>query len=212
MCSLFLTLDAPSQSPLHFCVPNAYICYNTDTDTLDFHMLRDVKKDTEITVSYFQDIYALTQRQRNDRLRKWGFSCTCSACISLPPTSCTLPPDVRREKIKSLFSEVDQFTIARLENSYDPRPDPRGGANISNQEVHVILDNLKEIIRLMKEEGLYGLAMSQLLEDHAPLHDETGNPEARRSQMAEALRIRQRCLGNFHPSTLELQRKIDRLH
>ncbi|KAK8022499.1 hypothetical protein PG993_013266 [Apiospora rasikravindrae] len=134
-----------------------------------------------------------------------------SAVYSNTPTSNNRPSGTRRETMKSVFSEMDQFTIARLENSYDSRPDPSGGANIGNQEVYVILDSLKEIIRLMKEEGLYGLVMSQLLEDYAPLHDETGNHEARRSQMTEALQIRQMCLGNFHLSTLELQRKIDRL-
>ncbi|KAK7937711.1 ABC transporter [Apiospora aurea] len=188
---------------LHSCTPNSYLCYNELTDSLDLHLVRHVKEGEEITVSYFQDDYAVPKSVRAQRLQKWNFTCPCPCCTTHSDTS-----DTRRAAIKRLFSDYDQTNIARIMKDVELGRQRSSGrstrAEVVDTEVWDQLDNLRQIIRHMKEEGLYGLAMKWVLADYAVHLQEAGDLQARRATMRESLQILEMCLGVFHPDTRAL--------
>ncbi|KAK8091790.1 hypothetical protein PG997_002151 [Apiospora hydei] len=186
----------------HSCTPNSYLCYNELTDSLDLHLVRHVKEGEEITVSYFQDDYAVPKSVRAQRLQKWNFTCPCVCCTTHSEMS-----DTRRTSIKRLFSDYDQINIARIMKDVElgrQRSSGRGTRAEVDTEVWDQLDNLRQIIRHMKDEGLYGLAMKWVLADYAVHLQEAGDLQARRATMRESLQIPEMCLGVFHPDTRAL--------
>lgn len=160
--------------------------------------MREVKKDEEITVSYFQDDYAVPKSERAKRLEKWNFTCTCVCCTTNSETS-----DSRRNNMRALFSDYDQLTAIRLLNNLQFELHS-GHDDAEDEFIWDLLDDLKQIVQLMKDEGLYGLAMTWVLKDYADRHNEAGDAQGRRTHMREALRIREMCLGVFHPETRAL--------
>ncbi|KAK8015921.1 ABC transporter [Apiospora marii] len=186
----------------HSCAPNSYLCYNEITGSLDLHLVREVKKDEEITVSYFQDDYAIPKTERAKRLEKWNFTCTCDCCTTNSATS-----DSRRNAMKALFSDYDLLTATRLMNEFEIAPSS-GHDNQEDEYIWDLLSDLKQILQHMKDEGLYGLAMTWVLKDYAARHDEAGDSQNQQAAMSEALRIREMCLGIFHPETRALAADI----
>ncbi|KAK8109013.1 hypothetical protein PG984_014814 [Apiospora sp. TS-2023a] len=186
----------------HSCKPNSYLCYNEVTDSLDLHLVREVKKDEEITVSYFQDDYAVPKSVRTQRLQKWNYTCPCSCCTTDLTTS-----DVRRNQIKQLFSDFDMLTAARLMNNAEIVPHSDRSDPEDDEYAWHLLDDTKQIVQLMKDEGLYGLAMTWVLVDYAACHDEVGDTQSHRATMREAVRIREICIGVFHPETRALAQR-----
>ncbi|KAK8117796.1 uncharacterized protein PG998_006077 [Apiospora kogelbergensis] len=183
----------------HSCSPNAYLCYNKDTDSLGLFLVRHVKKGEEITISYFQDDYAVPQSVRARRLQKWNFVCTCVCCTTNSDMS-----DFRRMEIKRLFTERNQLDIALSMHHIHLAPQWGG---IAQREVNYVWDIatcIRMMIRHMKAEGLYGLAMTWVLVDYAEHCVKTGDLRTREAVMEEALVIREMCLGLSHPSTLYL--------
>ncbi|KAK7918520.1 SET and MYND domain-containing protein [Apiospora marii] len=183
----------------HSCMPNAYLCYNKATDSLDLHLVRDVKKDEEVTVSYFQDDYAFPKSVRAQKLQKWNYACPCSCCTTESTAS-----DSRRDHIKQLFSDYDQLTAIRILSNLEIG---LGGEDVPPEEDEYswdLLDDLKQIVQLMKDEGLYGMAMTWVLVDLADRHDEVGDTQSQLAAMSEAVKIREMCLGVFHPDTRAL--------
>ncbi|KAK8022501.1 hypothetical protein PG993_013268 [Apiospora rasikravindrae] len=186
----------------HSCTPNSYLCYNERTDSMDLHLVRQVKEGEEITVSYFQDDYAVPKGVRAQRLQKWNFTCLCICC-----TTNTAASDTRRTAIKRLFSHYDQLNLARMLNNAELSPH-RGRGRVSpgvvDNDLYDLLDDLRQIVQHMKDEGLYGLAMTWVLADYAAKLQEAGDLQTRRAVTREALRILEMCLGIFHPDTRAL--------
>ncbi|KAK8076201.1 hypothetical protein PG994_003473 [Apiospora phragmitis] len=184
----------------HSCTPNSYLCYNEATESMDLHLVHKVAKDEEITVSYFQDNYSFPQSVRAERLQKWNFTCTCSSCTTNSAIS-----DTRRARVKWFFSDYDQLTMTRLLNDGNIIS-RRGRVNLGNQDVWDMMEDLRQILQHMKDEGLYGVAMTSVLMDLACLYEDVGDLQNRRANMREALRIQEMCLGVFHPDTRALAR------
>ena len=179
------------------------MCYNETTGSLDLFLVHHVKKGEEVTVSYFQDDYAAPKSLRAQRLQKWNFACACVCCTTNSATS-----DSRRMEIKRLFSEHDQLDISRLMNCTHLAP--RWGSDVHREVDYVwdIVDCLRTIIQHMKDEGLYGLALTWVLVDYARHCEKIGDVQTYRANMREAVRIREMCLGPFHPSTRDLANRI----
>ena len=66
----------------HSCIPNIHNTYNSTLQKETFHNIRDIEAGEELTVSYILDICGRSERQA--RLSKWGFECTCPACEDTP--------------------------------------------------------------------------------------------------------------------------------
>ncbi|KAK7990674.1 hypothetical protein PG990_014954 [Apiospora arundinis] len=187
----------------HSCSPNAYLSHNETTNTLDLYLVHPVKKGEEITVSYFQDDYACPQSVRAQRLQKWRFTCACACCTTNLAAS-----DARRNEIKRLYSEHDQLDIARLLHCTSLAREWHWEAHREDDYVWDLATCVRAIIQHMKDEGLYGLALTWVLVDYAKHCEKMGNRRMWRENMREALRIREMCLGPFHASTRDLANRI----
>lgn len=66
----------------HCCIPNIHNAYNPTIRKETFHSIRDIEAGEELTVSYLPGMCARAERQ--ERLKQWGFQCTCVACQDTP--------------------------------------------------------------------------------------------------------------------------------
>jgi hypothetical protein len=64
----------------HSCDPNSYYAYNGATGCMEYRTIRDVPKDTELTVSYV-DVFQDSFTRRNTLQSKRFFLCQCSRCV-----------------------------------------------------------------------------------------------------------------------------------
>ncbi|KAI0021913.1 hypothetical protein F4780DRAFT_778188 [Xylariomycetidae sp. FL0641] len=62
--------STPRLQEITNCIPNAYIYYNDLTDLVTLFALKDIRKDEEITVSYFQENPYLKRAERAAKLAK----------------------------------------------------------------------------------------------------------------------------------------------
>ncbi|KAK6822497.1 hypothetical protein PG987_014042 [Apiospora arundinis] len=198
-----LGLNADRHRFLTSCSPNAYLSHNETTSTLDLYLVHRVKKGEEITVSYFQDDYACPQSVRAQRLQKWRFVCACACCTTDLAVS-----DARRNEIKRLYSEHDQLDIARLLHCTSLAREWHWEAHREDEYVWDLATCVRTIIQHMKDEGMYGLALTWVLVDYAEHCEKMGNRRMWRENMREALQIREMCLGPFHASTRDLANRI----
>ncbi|KFY67709.1 hypothetical protein V496_01445 [Pseudogymnoascus sp. VKM F-4515 (FW-2607)] len=65
----------------HSCIPNIHNAYNSTIQKETFHNIRDIEIGEELTISYVLGICSRSERQV--RLSKWGFECTCSVLAAL---------------------------------------------------------------------------------------------------------------------------------
>ncbi|KFZ16898.1 hypothetical protein V501_02019 [Pseudogymnoascus sp. VKM F-4519 (FW-2642)] len=66
----------------HSCIPNIHNAYNSTIQKETFHNIRDIEAGEELTISYVLGICSRSERQV--RLSKWGFECTCPVCEDTP--------------------------------------------------------------------------------------------------------------------------------
>ncbi|KAF2692153.1 SET domain-containing protein [Lentithecium fluviatile CBS 122367] len=95
----------------HSCRPNAGYYWSEALQKRIIYATREIAEGEEITVSYIP--LTLPQSERQHRLNRYGFTCTCSAC-TLPPPSLALS-DTRRRDIGtalSAFSTQLNLTIS----------------------------------------------------------------------------------------------------
>ncbi|KAI1777355.1 hypothetical protein F4818DRAFT_345847 [Hypoxylon cercidicola] len=52
----------------HSCVPNAWLYWNDALNAVTLHAIRDISKEEEVTISYFQESVYLNRLERNARL------------------------------------------------------------------------------------------------------------------------------------------------
>ena len=64
----------------HSCVPNAIHVWRGDKGHLSVRAIVDIKKHHEIFISYLPQV--LPRSIRIDNLKRFGFECTCEACVT----------------------------------------------------------------------------------------------------------------------------------
>ncbi|KZV71485.1 SET domain-containing protein [Peniophora sp. CONT] len=85
----------------HSCLPNVKYTFNLQTFSMEFHAVRPIAKGEEMTVAYtsLEDRVEL----RQNKLKPYGFICTCSACKGGPLT------DLQRlHALKSVLPKTSQ--------------------------------------------------------------------------------------------------------
>ncbi|KAL3423312.1 set domain-containing protein 5 [Phlyctema vagabunda] len=139
--SLFITCSRLN----HACVPNSHVTWNEKIKRQTCQVIRDVSKGEEITFNYVSSgIEGVAKRQ--EFLRHYGFACGCEVCV--PTTSYGRASETRREKIAALNTHIDTWWA-----NIKPTTTPFEHALAE----HVIRD----LVRLLKEEGLVGPALSE---------------------------------------------------
>ncbi|KAH7131810.1 hypothetical protein B0J11DRAFT_208876 [Dendryphion nanum] len=83
----------------HSCRPNAAYYWSTELNKRIVYATRTIAEGEEIFVSYIPLL--LTREERQQRLNRYGFTCTCSACSQSTHNLST--SDQRRKEIKHAF-------------------------------------------------------------------------------------------------------------
>ncbi|KAJ7497066.1 hypothetical protein FB451DRAFT_1209950 [Mycena latifolia] len=102
----------------HDCAPNTNFFFNPKNFTGQFHAVRPIAKDEEITVLY-SELAASRQERRAELLEHYKFLCECKTC-SLPPALAE-QSDTRRRAIGNLIPSMhqgiyaDDMSMARIE-------------------------------------------------------------------------------------------------
>ncbi|KAJ6558509.1 hypothetical protein DFH09DRAFT_1037028 [Mycena vulgaris] len=116
----------------HDCSPNANFFFNPRSFTGQFHAVRSIAKDEEITVLYTE--LAASREERRAQLQEhYKFLCECKTC-SLPPTLAR-QSDIRRRAIGDLIPLMHQGVYAE-------------GMSVARME---------ELLGWAEDEGLYAL-------------------------------------------------------
>ncbi|KAJ6593646.1 hypothetical protein B0H19DRAFT_1091392 [Mycena capillaripes] len=106
----------------HDCSPNANFFFNPRSFTGQFHAVRAIAKDEEITVLY-SELAAPREQRRADLQEHYKFFCECATC-SLPPALAE-QSDARRRAIADLIPMMhagiyaDDLSMARVEELLD---------------------------------------------------------------------------------------------
>ncbi|KAJ6495623.1 hypothetical protein C8R47DRAFT_1115783 [Mycena vitilis] len=104
----------------HDCSPNANFYFNPRSFTGQFHAVRAIAKDEEITVLY-SELAASRQARRAELQEHYKFLCECSTCC-LPP-ALSQQSDARRLAIGQLIPMMhagiyaDDLSVARIEDA-----------------------------------------------------------------------------------------------
>ncbi|KAI8633786.1 hypothetical protein F5Y19DRAFT_471041 [Xylariaceae sp. FL1651] len=110
----------------HDCRPNVH--YRVNNMTMTTVAARDIEPGEELSISYV-DVF-LPSTERKERIRRWGFECTCALCQA--PKNETVASDTRLRRIDQLKSDLNDFS-----------------------ELKVTAETGVEFTRLHEEEGLY---------------------------------------------------------
>ncbi|RDW63651.1 hypothetical protein BP6252_11196 [Coleophoma cylindrospora] len=89
----------------HDCRPNAAYRFNHETMTHNVRALRDIESGEELTLTYTNP--SLSRKDRQDRLKLWGFECTCDLCMQ--DKWHTTESDRRIAQINSLMPKFTQI-------------------------------------------------------------------------------------------------------
>jgi hypothetical protein len=102
----------------HSCSPNARYSWHAAGGLLRIYALREIAVGEEIFVSYIsgKHVYGSHRKDRQDRLKTYGFICTCVVC-SLPFSE-QKASDTRRVEIARIWESVPYYmphqTVGRL--------------------------------------------------------------------------------------------------
>ncbi|OTB00691.1 hypothetical protein M426DRAFT_267234 [Hypoxylon sp. CI-4A] len=86
----------------HACRPNAFIRFTPTSYAVSVIALRDIEPGEEISITYVP--LGKTREERQEALKKWGFTCTCSLCTASKAE--VAASDYLRTKIKAMREEV----------------------------------------------------------------------------------------------------------
>ncbi|KFX91231.1 hypothetical protein V490_06014 [Pseudogymnoascus sp. VKM F-3557] len=92
----------------HSCIPNTHNAYNSTIRKETFHNIRDIEAGEELTVSY---VNICSRSERQARLSKWGFECTCPACEDSPEGRNI---EKRFVKLAALFQDAESTSSVLL--------------------------------------------------------------------------------------------------
>lgn len=87
----------------HCCIPNARYFWNTIENLEYLIVIRDIKKEEEITVSY-GNTYFMPYEKRKDYLANWNFVCLCDDCKNLNT-------ETDRQKLYDLDLLLQQYCL-----------------------------------------------------------------------------------------------------
>ncbi|KAH6615474.1 hypothetical protein B0J18DRAFT_459495 [Chaetomium sp. MPI-SDFR-AT-0129] len=150
----------------HGCNPNAYTRFKHEALQLSIGALRDIAEGEEITHSYIP--LGLTSAERAQKLRPWGFTCTCSLCTA-PPDELAAS-DARRRELQQLNGAArSAFQAGR----------PYEALRLTRQI----------LARLPREDLLFGLGSEQY-ENLARVYYVLGERAEARRYVRKALEIR----------------------
>jgi ketosteroid isomerase-like protein len=123
----------------HSCRPNTSYYWSKKLNKRVVYASRPIKKGEEFFVSYIGLLS--THEERQKRLDRYGFKCTCTACAAATVTK--LASDARRVEISKAFTDFEPQLTLDVPKSKSARRQARKNAQASSQ-----------LASLVEEEGL----------------------------------------------------------
>ncbi|RXW13219.1 hypothetical protein EST38_g12632 [Candolleomyces aberdarensis] len=117
----------------HSCIPDVSHAFDVSTFTMRFYAVRDIKKGSQIYVTYTS--LNATKAERQKALAPYGFECICRACVKATPQS---------DKLRQVSHTLTQKWRSQAINVWSKDP------NLTEKVLIPIL----ETKRRMEEEGL----------------------------------------------------------
>jgi hypothetical protein len=156
----------------HACVPNASFAWNSRLCKVTIHAIVDIPAHTQIYLSYERPYQTVSERQ--EKLSAYGFVCSCTACGSGAVAS-----DIRRARMAKLDAKI-RFQRRQLWRS------PAPGAAL-------------ELIKLLKEEGIFGEALGLAYHDAAQGWRRHGRLDLAAIYAVKELSVCIMCFGQDSP-------------
>lgn len=123
----------------HSCRPNTSYYWSAKLNKRVVYASRPIKKGEEFSVSYIGLLSTHTERQK--RLDRYGFVCSCSACSA--ESSAKRASDARRVEISKAFADFEPQLTLEVPKSQSARRRARKNAQASRQ-----------LAELVEQEGL----------------------------------------------------------
>ncbi|KAJ8112428.1 hypothetical protein OPT61_g5199 [Boeremia exigua] len=143
----------------HSCRPNTSYYWSNKLNRRVVYASRKIKKGEEFFVSYIGLLS--THEERQKRLNRYGFKCTCEACAA--KQSIKVASDQRRVEISNAFIDFEPQLTLDVPKSKSARRQARKNAQASSQ-----------LAKLVEEEGLadyYAKAYRIAAISHARIED-----------------------------------------
>jgi hypothetical protein len=156
----------------HACVPNASFAWNSRLCKVTIHAIVDIPAHTQIHLSYERPYQTISERQ--EKLSAYGFVCSCTACSTDAAAS-----DIRRARMAKLDAKI-RFQKRQLWRSPPP------GAAL-------------ELIKLLKEEGIFGEALGLAYHDAAQGWRRHGRLDLAAIYAVKELNVCIMCFGQDSP-------------
>lgn len=166
----------------HACLPNCQHTWNANINEETIHVVRDVLKGEELTISYSDS--SPSEIRREQLLHKFGFECTCTLC-SLP----------RMERLRSdnRLMEIQQLDKVLGE----------GGELMLHPQQH--LQRVYSVVRLLEAEQVLDARLPRAYYDAFQIVIAHGD-QARAKVFAErAYAARLCCEGTDSPTTARMK-------
>jgi SET domain/WD domain, G-beta repeat len=128
----------------HSCSRNAHYTWNSRTETLNIHAIRDIATGEEITISYVPIMFDRYKR-RSSLWKRYGFLCTCPACDDKISRE-------GRQEICQLNQSLTSFLKSCVSQS--------GFFVIDRSGIEKTFNLIHKLIKLMLAEGLVGDELS----------------------------------------------------
>lgn len=136
----------------HSCNPNAYFSWNAAIGKETIHVIREIRKGEQITVSYID--LAVDKEVRLWQLKHYGFVCDCEACTGdeHDPTTFAGKSAVRRDRLRELEEKTDFM---------------RGPYLADAAQSQTFVKQMLEYAKLLREEGSYSPLLAAVYLDLA---------------------------------------------
>lgn len=93
----------------HSCLPNSSRL--SVGSAMFIHASKPIERGEEITMSYFDTLFPLPQRQ--DRCKRWGFECKCRRCILEHSIRTSLEPIITTAGFEQLHDQAEDELMAK---------------------------------------------------------------------------------------------------
>ncbi|CAO2652075.1 Nn.00g003580.m01.CDS01 [Neocucurbitaria sp. VM-36] len=168
----------------HSCNPNACFTWNSGIGKETIHIMNDVSKDEEITLSYCDMIHDKTLRSWE--LKHYGFTCDCRACAE----------DEDDETTFAYHSASRRFKLQELERETRFL---RGSRLLEGAKQPDFVGKLLQLAALHQQEGDFTARLASVFLDIALICEVSGDLKMAEVAAAKAVQVKKDCQGADFP-------------
>ncbi|KAF1849229.1 SET domain-containing protein [Cucurbitaria berberidis CBS 394.84] len=180
----------------HCCNPNACFTWNSALGKETIHIMNDVEKDEEITLSYCDMIHDKTLRLWE--LKHYGFTCDCRACTG----------DEDDETTFAYHSALRRFRLQELERETRFLRGPKLYEGAVQPD---FVRQLLQLAALHQEEGDYTARLASVFLDLALVCEVSGDLKMAEVAAGKAVQVKKDCQGADFPDYKKYVEVLERV-